>query len=82
MRQIHFEEALNRGTNATPPLVLRFSGKAGGKTPATLHAKTCTVVAGGSNRRRGVQVIDRNVDAEVADLEARGFVVKRCACCR
>ena len=66
-------------TQNTDGLVLRFSGKSG-KTPATLHAATCSV-AKQANPRRGEHVIADSVAWHVADLVERGFKVKRCACC-
>jgi hypothetical protein len=73
--------AITKSMN-TENLVLRFSGKSGGKTPATLHAKNCSAVAGGSNPRKGIVVITENVAEDVADLLERKFKVKKCDCCK
>jgi hypothetical protein len=75
---------MNRTHTARPAgnydgLVLRFSSKSG-KTPATLHASTCNV-AKAENPRRGIQIIRYWVADAVADLNERGYQVKRCACC-
>jgi hypothetical protein len=62
----------------TTKQALRFSRKAA----PTLHAVTCSVVASGSNERKGIIVILEGVEAQVAGLKERGFKVRQCACCK
>lgn len=64
-------------------LVLLFNTCADSSRAARLHATSCPMV----NTSKGGGKVKASTDTaeiaiEVADLEGRGFPVKRCKCCR
>jgi hypothetical protein len=61
--------------------VLLFSTVADGSRAARIHSSSCQLVAAARRSRNGkTRVIDADLDAVVADLNERGYPVKRCKC--
>lgn len=63
--------------------VLLFSCAADSSRAARVHADSCPLVTVARRSRMGrVQVIESDLEFHVADLNERGFPVKRCKCLR
>lgn len=65
----------------TTALVLLFSTVAPAAQAARLHAPTCPMTNTGKGRRGFVRSMPAT-DEAIADLNERGFIVKRCKCCK
>jgi hypothetical protein len=66
-------------------LVLLFNTVARAELAARIHSSGCTMVLNTASRkgRRTPVIAMRNFDeADVADLNERGYPVKRCGCCK
>jgi len=60
--------------------VLLFNNCAPAHLAARLHAAACPMVAMADRPGRRVAAIRDNLEWEIADLEERGWPVKRCKC--
>lgn len=59
--------------------VLLFNTCAASHLAARLHSATCPMV-NAAKRGHKVRAVTTDVEAHVADLNERGFTVKRCKC--
>ncbi len=64
----------------TGSVVLLFSNVARADLAARLHAPSCSMVNTSKGRRGCVTRIDDPTEEDIADLNERGWPVKRCKC--
>ncbi len=78
------DEAVHSGAIAKPgavvKVVLLFSNVARADLAARLHAPSCSMVQTSKGRRGRLTRIDDPTEEDIADLNDRGWPVKRCKC--